>query len=1043
MMSTGKLQNRYGSGLNGIAFGAVAAAFVLLAGVFVVRSEPRAEVELRLADGSVWLPSLAIGGISLLDGSSGSIATSLGVADQGDQFEVVQWGSDAILVNETVGTVSRLDGANWSIATGRVQFGEPGNDLDVIAGRTSGWLIQPGSVAPLNLETLEQREAAPVSGRLAEGLVADDGSLLYSSEEPDVALRRFSSEDSDVITISDMTGPVALRDLGEKNVGVDLDDQRVWLEGSGIVCSRLEFPDGADLGVGGGDGQLLIVSDQGGLMMWSPEDSGCPTSDDFLSMEAGTYGQPAVTDGWGVVPDFGRSEVVVVDLKSREIIARQPVPGLTQGSAFELVAETGSVWFNDPASTVAGLIRRNGEVIPVAKYEQGSDSGFVAAPVDDPDADSQAVALGGRGANRDGAAPDASQDVSNDNGDEPTQAPVTQSEVEPLGPTVEGPTSTQPAPAPTAPKPTNPTQPGESTPTSQPPETTPPIIDIELASTASQVNAGEAITFQSVTLAGNPRFFDLRVSPDNGSLGGIISFGRFDYTFPIAGDYLVTLEACDPDGFCDSETVAVKVIPSDTVVELVSSITAPGKITVGVPVTLFDASQGDPASWSWSFAGGSPATSSAQNPSVSFASTGIKAVDLTVTHDDGRTDTTTINVDVVAKAPPYLLTIVGDTTVQVGQLSGYSVTTTNPNGTPNPHWNVQGADTVTPNGTSLEASWSAAGTYEITISTNAGAIDGEGSLFVTVTDPAPVASAPSISVNGPATLDTGQTGNWSVNNSGGTIADYSWMIDGGITGSNATISHAFPTPGTYLVSITASGPGGMDAAQRTVTVADPAPTASPFAVSCGQPVFGAPTACQLVGDPADFLNPSWFIDWPDSANAQSWKMNPYRMDIQYDVPGTVTLTLTAQDVATGLIVNASASVIFTGTTTTTQPTTTTTAAPSTTTTTAAPSTTTTTAAPSTTTTTAAPTPAPMGLACPKPVAIGNVSYCQLVGTPSNFTGFSWSIAWPNPALANSWNGDPWGMNVGYSEAASFTVTLSATDNATGQVVSASDSVVFQ
>ena len=1031
MMSVGKLQNRYGSGLNGVAFGAVAAALVLLAGVFVVRSEPRAEVELRLADGSVWLPSLAIGGVSLLDGSSGSIATSLGVAEQGEQFEVVQWGSDAILVNESVGTVSRLDGANWSIATGRVQFGEPGSDLDVIAGRTSGWLVQSGSVAPLNLETLEQREAAPVSGRLSEGLVADDGSLLYSSQEPDIALRRFSSEDGDVITISEMTGPVALRDLGDKNVGVDLDDQRVWLEGSGVVCSRLEFPDGADLGVGGGDGQLLIVSDQGGLMMWSPEDSGCPTSDDFLSMDAGTYGQPAVTDGWGVVPDFGRSEVVVVDLDTREIVARQAVPGLTQGSTFELVAETGSVWFNDPASTVAGLIRRNGEVIPVAKYEQGSDTGFVAAPVDDPDADSQAVALGGRGANSDGAAPDASQDIANDNGDEPTQPPVTQPEVEPLGPTVEGPSPTQPAPAP---KPTDPTQPGETTPTSaQPPETTPPIIDIELASTASQVNAGEAITFQSVTLTGNPRFFDLRVSPDNGSLGGIISFGRFDYTFPVAGDYLVTLEACDPDGFCDSETVAVKVIPSNTVVELVSAITAPGQVTVGVPVTLFDASQGEPASWAWSFAEGTPATSSAQNPSVSFATTGTKTVDLTVTHDDGRTDTTTINVDVVAKAPPYLLTIVGDSTVQVGQLSGYSVTTTNPNGTPNPHWNVQGADTVTPNGTSLEASWSAAGTYEITISTNAGAIDGEGSLLVTVTDPPPVADAPSISVNGPATLDTGQTGNWSVNNSGGTIADYAWMIDGGITGSNATISHAFNTPGTYLVSITASGPGGSDAAQRTITVADPAPTASPFGVTCNQPTVaaGTLTGCQLAGDPADFLNFSWFIAWPDPAQAQSWLMNPYRMDIQYDVPGTVTLTLTAQDVATGLTVSTSASVTFTGTTTTTTQPTTTTTQPTTTTT------------QPTTTTTAAPAPAPFGLACPKPVAAGNISYCQLVGTPSNFTGFSFSIAWPNPALANSWTGDPWGMNVGYSEAASFTVTIHATDVGTGQAVSASDTVIFQ
>lgn len=1085
------------SKFDGLMFGTVAAVTVLLAGVFVVRSTPRSEFELRLADGSAWLPSLAIGGVSLLDGSSGSIATSLGVAEGGDRFEVVQWGSDAILVNESAGTVSRLDGANWTIATGRVQFGEPGAALDVVAGQHSGWLIQPGSVAPLDLETLEQRSASPVSGRLAEGLVAEDGSLLYASLEKDLPLRRFSAESGSTVTISDMTGPIALRDLGSSQVGVDLDDQRVWLEGSGVVCSRLEFPEDASLSVGGGDDQLLIVSDLGGLMMWAPADTGCPESSDFVAIEPGIYGEPVVTDGWGVVPDFGRGEVIVVDLDGRSIVARQSVPGVATGSSFELLAETGSIWFNDPNSTVAGLIRRNGEIVPIAKYDQGSESGFVAAPVDDPAIEGQSVALSGSGFSSDSAAPDlANQQAPSETNDGQSPqsdelTPVTQPSVDPLGPTLEGPTTTAVAPETGQPGTSRPSEPQTTSPTTtKPTSTVPPIIDIQLASTASQIKSGETITFQAVTVTGNPRFFDLQVSPDTGSLGNLVSFGRFDYTFSNPGNYRVTLQACDPDNFCDSETVAVSVIAPEGQIELVAAILAQGEVTVGKPASFFDASQGEPTEWSWAFQDGTPSSATGQNPTATFATTGTKTIGLSVKSADGRSASTSITINVVAKAPPYLLTIVGDSSVTVGETVGYSVSTTNPNGAPDPHWNVQGADMVTPNGGSLQARWSTPGTYEITVDTTSDGGDGAGSLMVTVTEPEPVIEAPLVSIEGPSSLETGQTGNWSVSNSGGSIASYDWQVTPGAASTAATRSESFATAGTYTVMVTATGPGGSDSASRTVTVSDPTPEASPFSLACDVTTLQPSnwSKCKLVGDPADFASFDWSVSWPDPAQANSWGASAYEFHIGYLDVGQVTVTLAAQDLATGLTVSKSvvlsyvapsepapvvalsgpasretsqggtytfantggsidsiswsssglasgsaadydaswaAAGTYTVTVTVNGPGGSDTA-----------SITVTVAEP-------APVPASMGLACPTPVAVGDISYCQLVGDPANFTGYSWSIAWPNPALANSWLGELWTMNVGYGEAASFTVTVSATDVATGLPVSASATVTFQ
>lgn len=1091
-----RIRSLFGGNVDGLVFGAVAAVAVLLAGVFIVRSEPRAEVELRLADGSVWLPSLAIGGVSLLDGGSGSIATSLGVAGNGDHFDVVQWGSDAILVNETDGTVSRLDGADWSIATGRVEFGTPGGELAVIAGQNAGWLIQPGVVAPLDLDSLELRSAAPVQGQLSEGLVTRDGSLLYSSIQADEPLRRFSPDDGASNAIDDMTGPIALRDLGGFQAGVDLDDRRVWLDGSGVVCSELAFPEGSTLGVGGGDGRLLVVSNLGGLMMWSPSSNGCPSAAEFLSTEPGDYGTPVVTDGWGVIPDFGRGEVIVVDLEALAIVGRQPIVGLADGAAFEVLAETGSVWFNDPNSAAAGLVRRDGQVVPVAKYDKSSDSGFVAAPIDDPDFDGSSIALAGARSAGDGALPNAGDSVAldpidqPDNSDQSEEGPsVTQPEIDPLGPSIEQPSTTLG----TSPVVTStPGRPSTTKPAPNPTTTQQPVIDVQLASTASQVKAGESITFQSVTLAGNPRFFDLVVSPDTGTMAPLVTFGRFDYTFSSPGDYRVTLTACDPDNVCDSETVAIKVIPSDHEVQVLAAIVAPSKVTVGKEVTFLDATQGDPSEWSWTFEDGSPNSSSNQNPTVTFDSIGSHSISLTARTDDGRSDSATITIQVVDKAPPYVLTIVGDSTVEVGQSVGYSVATSDPNGTPNPHWNVQGADTVAPQGQSVEVSWSTAGTYQVAVSTTGENADGAGTLTVTVTDPPPVVVAPKVSISGAGSLETGEDGSWSVTNSGGPISEYAWTITGGTTGSGSTLNHVFANDGTYTVSVTVTGPGGQDTASRSVTVTVPAPSAAPFDMTC-TPVnlnVGDAATCRLVGDVNDFTPLQWSASFPNPASANSWGafVDEHEHYFGYFEAGQVSVTLSAQDIGTGTTVSRSVTLTFTapaepapeiaisgpasletgqtGTysfsnsggaidsvswTSAGQPSGSAndfgsawnTAGTYTVTLTVSGPTGSDTTSMSVTVAEPPPTPASMGLSCPGPVDAGNVSYCQMIGDPANFSGFTWSINWPDPALANNWAGEPWTMNVGYGAAASFGVTLRATDIATGQTVQASATVTFQ
>lgn len=76
-------------------------------------------------------------------------------------------------------------------------------------------------------------------------------------------------------------------------------------------------------------------------------------------------------------------------------------------------------------------------------------------------------------------------------------------------------------------------------------------------------------------------------------------------------------------GFSTGETLAANFSASAT------------SIFTGESVTFSDLSTGTPTSWSWTFTGGSPATSSEQNPTVTYPTAGVYDVSLTITDQQG------------------------------------------------------------------------------------------------------------------------------------------------------------------------------------------------------------------------------------------------------------------------------------------------------------------------------------------------------------------------------------------------------------------------
>src|SRR5262249_34495807 len=116
------------------------------------------------------------------------------------------------------------------------------------------------------------------------------------------------------------------------------------------------------------------------------------------------------------------------------------------------------------------------------------------------------------------------------------------------------------------------------------------------------------------------------------------------------------------------------------------------------------------------------------------------------------------------------------------------------------------------------------GSYTVTLTASGpGGSDIETKAgLITVADPPPVAGFGAAPTSGVAPLSVQFS-----DTSSGKITTRLWSFGDGTTSSATSPSHVYTSPGTYGVSLSVSGPGGSDLAQKDglVSVAIPAPVA--------------------------------------------------------------------------------------------------------------------------------------------------------------------------------------------------------------------------
>lgn len=319
------------------------------------------------------------------------------------------------------------------------------------------------------------------------------------------------------------------------------------------------------------------------------------------------------------------------------------------------------------------------------------------------------------------------------------------------------------------------------------------------------------------------------------------------------GTYTVTLTVSNASG-SDTETKTGYIVVNNCPPPVADFMANPTSACVGEQVFFMDISTNSPTSWSWTFPGGSPASSALNNPSVTYAAPGVYDVSLTATNAYGsgsitKTNYITINT---CPLPPVANFSASPTTLCAG--GTVSFTDLSANNPTNWQWTFTGglpATSITQNPT---VTYTTAGIYPVTlqVSNSAGSNTATFTGYITVN----VCSPPVVDFAGwPTTVCTGSSVSFA-DQSTNSPTSWSWTFTGGTPAASAAQNPVivYNTAGTYNVTLQATNSFGSGTLTKTtyITVAACPAFGSGLIVNDGSLIHVEPGA--LVTIEGGFIN---------------------------------------------------------------------------------------------------------------------------------------------------------------------------------------------
>jgi len=285
------------------------------------------------------------------------------------------------------------------------------------------------------------------------------------------------------------------------------------------------------------------------------------------------------------------------------------------------------------------------------------------------------------------------------------------------------------------------------------------------------------------------------------------------HSYSSDGTYTVVLTATNACG-TSTFTQSVVIITNPEAGFTANTTSGCGPLTV----QFTDLSSANTTSWSWTFSGGTPDSSSDQNPQVVYNTPGNYDVTL-MASGPGGTSTFTRSNFITVQAPPS-----GSFTSTVAQNS-VAFSNTSSNATSYLWTFGDGSSSIEANPSHTYTS-DGAFTVTLTATNNCGASTVQQTVTIVTV---PVAAFTFNSSTGCAPLAVLFN-----NTSSSNATDFSWNFEGGnpTTSTDANPVCTWNTPGVYLVTMTASNTAGNSTATASITV-NTVPSASFTAQTAG------------------------------------------------------------------------------------------------------------------------------------------------------------------------------------------------------------------
>jgi PKD repeat protein len=216
--------------------------------------------------------------------------------------------------------------------------------------------------------------------------------------------------------------------------------------------------------------------------------------------------------------------------------------------------------------------------------------------------------------------------------------------------------------------------------------------------------------------------FTFNLTIPNTALPGVtrmrVIYGNsFNTTVAAASCFTAPANPSSPFYAGEVEDYNVNLVTGAAATPPVANFTVPLTVCKNQTITLNDNSTNTPTAWSWTLTGASPATSTLQNPAITYTNAGTYTISLVSTNASGASAIVSKTIAIIDCSP------VANFTVPVNVCKNQTITL-NDNSTNTPtawSWTLTGASPATSTLQNPVVTYTNAGTYTISLkSTNAG-----------------------------------------------------------------------------------------------------------------------------------------------------------------------------------------------------------------------------------------------------------------------------------------------------------------------------------